>query len=304
MTAPTSLNQDLIAKTPPRPHLSYLDGLRGLAALWVVLYHFVGFNVPALHTAAARTALGFLVHGQLAVSIFIVLSGYVLMLPVSQSRDGTFRGGLKRFALKRARRIVPAYWAALVFAIALQLFSSDGKALLHGHTSPELATNLSPASVTLHALLLHNLTNATNKSISGPFWSVAAEWDIYAIFALVLLPVWRRFGRISAVLLAFVLGFAPLCLLAPTANFAWTSPWFIGLFALGMATADHNFGLPSRRTSHAPMAALLATVVLCETAWLSLHHDLIWLPDLESVMNFGRLAPSRISYDYSQALSQ
>jgi peptidoglycan/LPS O-acetylase OafA/YrhL len=70
----------------PKIRLVYLDGLRGLAALYVVLFHVyqecsdMGKISPQL-----RSALRFIGEGEVAVSVFIVLSGYCLMLPVVQS---------------------------------------------------------------------------------------------------------------------------------------------------------------------------------------------------------------------------
>src|SRR5947199_124058 len=80
-----------------RPRLEFLDGVRGLAALYVVLGHCglearwhgreAGLSRP-LHLL-----IDVLSHGRVAVSVFIVLSGYCLMLPIARSRDGAVCGG-------------------------------------------------------------------------------------------------------------------------------------------------------------------------------------------------------------------
>ena len=66
-------------------HLDFLDGLRACAALYVVFHH-AALNLPEGSIAgplnvALRKALG---QGHYAVDVFIVLSGYCLMLPVLQ----------------------------------------------------------------------------------------------------------------------------------------------------------------------------------------------------------------------------
>ena len=67
-----------------RVRLGYLDGLRGLAALYVVMHH----SAFAFYTASEmphrlRLLLKPLAYGHFSVDLFIVLSGYCLMLPVA-----------------------------------------------------------------------------------------------------------------------------------------------------------------------------------------------------------------------------
>ncbi len=89
-------------------------------------------------------------------------------------------------------------------------------------------------------------------------WSVATEWQIYFVFALVLVPLWRRFGAMPALLAAVLLGQAPQVLTrlvlgivpwgaaaAPTGRFDSACFWFLGLFALGMVAAELGYS-PSR----------------------------------------------------------
>lgn len=72
--------------TKPRPHLTVLDGIRGVAALYVVLHHayysVVGESGGMTLPAATRWATVWLTPGHYAVVVFIVLSGYCLMLPL------------------------------------------------------------------------------------------------------------------------------------------------------------------------------------------------------------------------------
>src|SRR5439155_604804 len=60
---------------------------------------------------------GWFIYGRFAVVVFIVLSGFSLAL--SPARHGWRLDGLSRFAHRRARRILPAYWAALAFSLAV-----------------------------------------------------------------------------------------------------------------------------------------------------------------------------------------
>ena len=79
---------------PPRVRLDFLDGIRGLSALYVVLYHAIPpkavVGTSAAHNLVRK--MTFPIHqGHLAVAIFIVLSGYCLMLPIAKSADGQLK---------------------------------------------------------------------------------------------------------------------------------------------------------------------------------------------------------------------
>ncbi len=97
---------------PPRLRLDYLDGLRGLAALYVVMHHaYYGLTAEASLPPLAAHLTYWLYLGRSAVDVFIVLSGYCLMLPII--RSGRLSGGSGGFLRRRARRILPPYYAAL-----------------------------------------------------------------------------------------------------------------------------------------------------------------------------------------------
>jgi peptidoglycan/LPS O-acetylase OafA/YrhL len=173
--------------------------------------------------------------GSYGVAVFIVLSGYCLALPVARAAEPQLNGGLGRFLKRRARRILPPYYAAVALSIALLLVDP----ILREPTGTKWDTAL-PAltltSVASHMALLHNLVEAWQWKLNPPLWSVALEWQIYFLFALVFVPLWRRAGLWAAVGFALVLGVTPL---AWGGGFA--HPWFIGSFALGMAAAAVGF---------------------------------------------------------------
>ena len=91
-----------------------LDGLRGLAALGVLTLHVWMFTVQHAH---GRDELVSLLTGELrlGVVLFFVLSGFLLAGPwVASALDDRPTPRLRRFAVKRAARIVPAYWVAML----------------------------------------------------------------------------------------------------------------------------------------------------------------------------------------------
>jgi peptidoglycan/LPS O-acetylase OafA/YrhL len=222
-----------------RQRLDHLDGLRGLASFYVVLFHAgVGFHKGALSTWA-RAASRLLVFGHEAVAIFIVLSGYCLTLPVVRAERQLPRGVGDYFA-RRAWRILPPYYAALLGSLALialvPALREAGTGTIWDDTHPAF----SAGSVLSHLALVHNLSPAWVNRINGPLWSVATEWQIYFFLPFVLLPVWRRGDLLGAVVAAFGLGYLPCFLWPRVAESAVT--WYLGLFALGMAAAALTHG--------------------------------------------------------------
>ncbi len=230
-----------------RIRLAYLEGLRGLAALYVVFVHvytecvYKRGGLPPL----VMNVVKFIAYPQLPVAIFIVLSGYCLMLPVVQSGGGHIPGGVLSYLKRRAQRILPPYYIALVLSLlllaltlSLQQFTGFHWDTLSGIFQPGVMPSL--GTIVSHFLLLHNLQPHWVGAINGPMWSLATEWQIYFLFPILLLPVYRSFGIISVVILAFIIGLTP-SYLWPTWQDYTVSPWFLGLFALGMTGASINF---------------------------------------------------------------
>jgi peptidoglycan/LPS O-acetylase OafA/YrhL len=68
-------------------------------------------------------------------------------------------------------------------------------------------------------------------------WTVAVEEQIYIVFPLLLLPVWRRLGSVWMAVVGIVVGVTVLYVFRPYI----ASPWYLGLFALGALGACTNF---------------------------------------------------------------
>lgn len=212
----------------------HLDGLRGAAALYVALFHasnelisWSSSPLPGWLSALVERVF----YGNASVDVFIVLSGYCLMLPVARTSAFEIPGGLGRYFVRRARRILPGYFAAYLLLTALLIAAPEIRSVPDTGWTSCLPT-LSPQVVVSHLLLFHNLFPSWQLSIDMPLWSVATEWQIYFLFPLVLLPIWKRYNTITLVLFAFALGVGLAGLGVPAARY-----WFICLFALGMVAA-------------------------------------------------------------------
>lgn len=275
---------ELIEKSADkRLRLDYLDGFRGLAALYVVLVHIepsIGEKLPNWLELFMKT----LRYGGVSVVIFIVLSGYVLMSSVVRSQSGYVAGGLLGYIKRRSRRILPPYYATLLLCV----FFAAAIFILEKFTSfqwNEIAGKgpfypyFSFSDLCYHLLLIHNLSSDTYMAINPPLWTVATEWQLYFLFPLFLLPIWRRFGLTKLVIAAFLIGIAPLYLL--NGLFESANPWFLGLFALGMAAADIGLSqkpklIAMRNSLPWGVLTIIFTAVGFLTEWrkLGLH---IWI---------------------------
>jgi peptidoglycan/LPS O-acetylase OafA/YrhL len=245
----------VIGRAATRPRLAYLDAMRALAALAVVVFHAfqqyglgladhgIGNERGSLGAAGLDQAL-FLAYDKLvswcflAVQVFIIISGYSLMLAVARSPDGRLTGGVGRFFKRRSWRILPPYYAALALSLALiaALPGMNRKADVFWDLA---LPGLEPGVILSHLLLVHNATWLSHLSrINPPMWSIAVEWQIYFLFPL-LVVLWRAWG--AGVTLALALLWGGLPLLFPVLAYPLSHSWFVGLFALGMLGANISF---------------------------------------------------------------
>jgi len=244
------------AHSTAKGRLAALDGVRGLAALFVVVNHiferaFPGY--PADH--APFWAAGF-IYGRFAVVVFIVLSGFSLAL--SPARHGWRLDGIAHFAYRRARRILPAYWAALAFSLAVAWLAMPPP----GQASP------GTKSVLVNGLLVQNLVGAPSPNRS--FWSMAVEAQLYVAFPLLLLVV-RRWGAVLMIA-GVTLLVSTVGLLAPhvprLATFELQSaPDLAALFAMGVMGAGVVGATSARRDRPWAALALAAAVPVAALIW-------------------------------------
>lgn len=113
-------------RTPETVYVPALTGLRGVAAWWVVLYHF---SEP-LWGVVPEWIYDFVKQGYLAVDLFFILSGFVIYLTSSASLQSLKWGGVSRFWINRLVRIYPLHlilmFSYLLNPLALWLFSESG----------------------------------------------------------------------------------------------------------------------------------------------------------------------------------
>jgi peptidoglycan/LPS O-acetylase OafA/YrhL len=182
------------AAAPGRARLAGVDGLRALAALWVLLFHMRAFSGAKLWPGLDR----FVRSGSTGVSLFLVLSGFCLFVPVAGGRLSRFR--TPSFLRRRCGRLLPTYFASLVAVLVLYILA-DGRLGLRRLTHYDLLVQTAT-----HATLTHQLFPSTFYGLNGAYWSLGLEWELYLTLPLLVLTV-RRFGlprTLAAVLVANV----------------------------------------------------------------------------------------------------
>jgi peptidoglycan/LPS O-acetylase OafA/YrhL len=219
--------------------LGYVDGLRALAALYVVAYHMgLEFWPDYIPSGPMRGLGNALNNGHEAVSVFIVLSGFSLMLPVARNAN-RLPGGALVFYKRRARRILPPYYLALLFSLLLIWLFVGQKTGTHWDVSVPVTWQ----GVVAHLLLIQDFSATADPQINHALWSVALECQIYLLFPVLLL-LWRRYHPLFATFLTVFLSLA----LWPTLDATWlgydpgfgvsaVDPQYLGLFGLGMLAA-------------------------------------------------------------------
>jgi peptidoglycan/LPS O-acetylase OafA/YrhL len=218
--------------------LLFLDGVRGLAALYVIIHHAT-MNLPAIAAGSSRDSwveasfLHWGQYGSYAVDVFILLSGYCLMLPYLGGRRAF---DLPLFLKKRAWRVLPPYYLATLMSLIL-IWTVIGAPT---GTHWDISIPVTGEDIAYHVLLFHDWSKSAPK-INHSFWSIAVEWKIYFLFPA-LLTLRSRFGAARMAAIAIVTGYAAwlVCeraqILNPTP--CGSSFYYLGLFALGMFAAE------------------------------------------------------------------
>ncbi len=162
---------------PKRPRIRILDGLRLLAALLVLSWHYVAFGHGSTHTPYARVPVLYPVaaYGWLGVELFFMISGFVICM---SSMGHT----LREFVTSRITRLYPAYWFGIALTtLVLTLWPVERSALPWSNVFLNLTMFQSGFGV---------------ASVDAVYWTLWAELHFYLLFAIV---VWRGVTYRSAV---------------------------------------------------------------------------------------------------------
>ncbi len=163
------------------PHLAYrpgLDGLRAIAVAGVFLYH---------------SRIDWLPGGFLGVDLFFVLSGYLITSLLLVEWEARNRIDLRRFWLRRARRLLPALVVVVLAGLVLAaIFARDDLA----HTRGDAVSSLLYYTNWHEIIANHSYFNLMGRpSLLQHLWSLAVEEQFYVIWPLLLVPGLVLVGR-------------------------------------------------------------------------------------------------------------
>ena len=197
----------LASASAPKRRLRFIDGLRAIAAVWVVLTHFYHNSPYVDYFSSVFPSLlcKFMWKGYLGVVIFFVISGFVIALSLAQ--DHLTPRYAVGFAVRRYVRLFPPYIAVVLLWIAT---TAIGHLLIPTYALPQptLPQFLS------HLAYCQNLLGLGD--IVGPTWTLCLEFQFYLFyaFALLLMLLRRRWLKCIGVALFVLLTAVSLSILA------------------------------------------------------------------------------------------
>jgi peptidoglycan/LPS O-acetylase OafA/YrhL len=262
-----------------------LDGIRGLAALFVVLNHIFERAWPGYPANPAPFWAAWMTYGRGAVVMFIALSGFSLGL--GPARSGWRFKSVATYAHRRAWRILPPYWAALGFSLVMTWYvlAQPGWPVPNGK------------SVVVYGLLVQDAFSQGHHggfwSAGSPnraFWSIAIEAQLYVLLPLLLLLARRVSARAMVGLVAAIV--VTIGLLGPDVPLMNSALvkfvpdlavlFAVGLLAAGIVTAgEHTRSRPWAGYALAAAVPAIALMVVKGSTWSSLNLfwlDLAWAP--------------------------
>lgn len=176
------------------PYMNFVDGMRAIAVLAVIIYHF-GFQ--------------FLPGGFIGVDVFFVISGFLITGIVHRKiLDNSF--SLREFYERRFKRLLPALALVVLSTLAV------APLFLHYQSLVDLSQSAASVSLFLSNVFFWQTDNYFSEAASlRPLlhtWSLGVEEQFYAVFPVVLLLL-LRLGRGGA-----IVGLAVILLLSYGAN--------------------------------------------------------------------------------------
>ncbi|WIB44114.1 acyltransferase [Curtobacterium sp. MCLR17_058] len=151
---------------PQTQRYAALDGLRFVAALAVLAFHYTARETDAWTTPASEFAPGVFdvsKYGVFGVDLFFVISGFVILMSAwGRPLDG--------FVASRIARLYPAYWVSVLLTAAVLIATG--------------AYWLSPSEIAINLTMLHEPFGVDH--VDGVYWTLWVEMRFYLLIAILL----------------------------------------------------------------------------------------------------------------------
>lgn len=181
--------------------LRYIDSIRGIAVLMVILVH------TSQHVYLKNSTLLFLTNfGQLGVQLFFVASAYTLCLSSEKRKDETNHN--LKYAIRRYFRIAPAYYSGILIYFIINI--TVNKIVMGNFIIPEKYSFLNVLS---NIFFFHGFYEPGNNTIVPGGWSIGTEMAFYVIFPI-LFKTLLHFVKSSKDIVLFLLFGISFCFIS------------------------------------------------------------------------------------------
>ncbi|UVO39207.1 acyltransferase [Bradyrhizobium arachidis] len=188
-----------------------IDGLRGIAVLLVLVWHFIGAVLPST-TALSTVVSALFIFGRTGVDLFFVLSGFLIIGILTDNKDSS--NYFRVFFARRALRILPPY--AMLLIVFWGLTALFGKTYYFGNQIPWWSYTTFTQNWYIIKL------NDWGPAAASVTWSVAIEEQFYIVFPVIVYLIPRRhlFPLLICIGTSSILARAACFLLYPQNAFA------------------------------------------------------------------------------------
>lgn len=294
MSVQTVAAPDVVAPPPRHPRFPLMDGMRAVAVLAVVLVHSAGFGSQLQDSLSGRL----LAHANIGVTIFFLISGFLLYRPfVAHRAGGPPPPGVGAYAKRRVLRIYPAYWLVLTVLVLVPVLPGIGH------------TPLWPMYTLTQTVPIYHGPSCSEMIFTcglAQTWSLGAEISFYLalpLYVLVTEALTRRLDArrwalaqagILAALSAGSVGLQFVVLYPAPPWVGWTIVGNVFWFALGMGLAVASVLATGHPTARRRLAAAGTP---CWAVAIGLYVALSeWLPATPFLTGAGRLAVTHAAF--------
>jgi peptidoglycan/LPS O-acetylase OafA/YrhL len=255
-----------------RPRLEQLDGLRGILALFVVVYHLQ--DPFPLVSGPLLAHLPIVSQAWYSVDVFFIMSGFVMMYVYGAAFADKVRwADYRAFFTARIARLYPVH----LFAMAILLLAL--LPFIHGKPDFTSIDGRYSWNSALAALFMLHGPWIDHRTWNFPSWSISAEWHAYVIFPFVAVLASRWSPRLSALIVTVCCAGALLLYNIDTHTDQYPTntpvvllrvlPLFIAGMALFRLNLAYGHFLSARWSIWAVIAALLILLSVPAIASLS-----------------------------------
>lgn len=168
--------------------INYLDAHRGIAILLVMLFHAFSRWTELVPYGNHYASFPLFSQGGLAVRLFFILSGYVILMTLENSQ------GIVNFLYKRWLRLFPAMLiCSVIIFLSASFFSERPQGI------PQII-DIIPGLVFVEPSILSDITGVKFGILEGAFWSLYVEFKFYILAAI----LYFTFGSRTLVTVLFI----------------------------------------------------------------------------------------------------